>query len=128
MSTANHYDLITFNNTLHSLGSDRGEWKYAYAQVVAFIRAKVPEASLFLVTGTPVEDPESSEKSREMGDYIKKVAERESLPVIDLYDVADKMDHEGLWSDGVHFNTPAIDAFGELISGVLLEAIDNEKE
>ena len=51
-----HYDVISFNNGLHSLTTDRGEWRNAYRGAVDFIRRKCPDARLFLTSNTPLRD------------------------------------------------------------------------
>lgn len=101
--SAYSYDMITFNNTLHSLNSDRKEWENAFQQAVAFIRHKYPNAVLFLVTGTPVNSPEQMEALLPMNRFIRAFAEQNALPLIDLFAETDKLPKENLWSDIYHF-------------------------
>lgn len=123
MLSSNHYDAVTFNNGLHSLGSDRAEWENAYRAAVKFIRAKLPDAKLFIVTNTPMENPGDSVKSKELGEIAKKVAADHGLPVIDLYSVTETLGTKDLWRDGVHFNAPAVELQGKTVADALTKAV-----
>ncbi len=121
--SGNHYDVITFNNGLHSLGTDRREWETAYRQAVLFIRAKSPDAKLLLVTSTPTESPDSSNTSKELGDYAKKVAEELNLGVIDLYQITNDCEDKKPWSDGIHFKKPVVELQGKAVADAILNAL-----
>lgn len=121
--SSHSYDVITFNNGLHSLSSDRNEWENAYRQAVLFIRAKMPNAKLLLVTSTPTENPVNSKISFELGEYAKKVAAELGLGVIDLYDETIKLPDKSPWSDGVHFKAPVVKLQGEAVTNAILEAL-----
>lgn len=106
---ANTYGFISFNNGLHSLeGTDRKEWEEAFGAAAKFIRAKCPDAALFLTTSTPIANKTRNETVKALNAVVQKVAADEHLPVIDLYAVTDKLDHAKLWKDGVHFDWPGI--------------------
>lgn len=119
--SGNHYDVITFNNGLHSIGSNRQEWENAFRQAVLFIREKAPDAKLILVTSTPTANPSSSEASKELGDYAKKIAEEMGLPVVDLYAVTAANPDKEPWSDGVHFKAPVVELQGKTIAEAVLK-------
>lgn len=121
--SGNHYDVITFNNGLHSLASNREEWETAYRQAVLFIQEKTPESKLLLVTSTPTENPQDSEKSKELGDYTKKIAEEFGLDVIDLYKVVNETDDKQPWSDGVHFKPPFVKLEGKTVADAILKSL-----
>lgn len=117
--SGNRYNVITFNNGLHSLSSDRHEWEIAFRQAVLFIREKAPDAKLLLVTSTPTENPESDKASKELGDYTKKVAVELGLEVIDLYQTVKDSDEKEPWSDGIHFKRPVIDLQGKTVADAI---------
>lgn len=121
--SGNHYDVITFNNGLHSLSSDRHEWEVAYRQAILFVREKVPGAKVFLVTSTPTENPQNNAVSKELGDYAKKVADEFDLDVIDLYRVVDEDGDKHPWSDGVHFKNPIVRLQGKTIADAILSSL-----
>ncbi|MCQ2353271.1 MAG: SGNH/GDSL hydrolase family protein [Victivallaceae bacterium] len=94
--------VVLFNNGLHSFTSDGDEWLYAYMQAAKFIRAKLPDAKLFLVTSTPLKSDADGKVAR-INEMTLMAAEALKLPVIDLYDFTDKLDRK-LWSDAYHVN------------------------
>ena len=104
-----HYDIITFNNALHSLTADPAEWKYAYQQAVHFIRHKYPDAILMLVTGTPVAQDDEMEALQVLNQIIRDYAAQESLPLIDLFAETEALPKENRWTDGVHFQQHVIE-------------------
>ena len=106
--TPYHYDVISFNNGLHSFDSDKDEWKAAYRQAVKFIRAQCPDAQLLLSLATPVSEDWKTDQVREMNDFARQVAAEENLGVIDLFDPMMQVPVEKRWSDGVHFKDDAI--------------------
>ncbi|MCR5041875.1 MAG: SGNH/GDSL hydrolase family protein [Clostridia bacterium] len=110
------YGSITFNNGLHSLNSDRTEWTAAYRAAVAFIRAKLPRAELFLMLSTPLKDEKLTVVSAELNETVKKIAEERSLPIIDLFSPMDGLDRERYWSDTFHFSPEAVGIQAELIA------------
>ena len=116
---ADHYDVISFNNGLHSLSTDRAEWEFAYTQAVKFIRAKSPESRLFLTTSTPLKDPELTAKAEELNAIVFKTAETENLPVIDLFSLMNPLDREEFWSDTFHYKAPGI----ALEAGKIVETV-----
>ena len=97
------YDIISFNNGLHSLSTDRAEWEAAYASAVAFIRAKCPEAKLVLTLCTPLGDPGKDAVSRALNTCTLALAEAEALPVIDLYAAVAELDKAEHMSDVFHW-------------------------
>ena len=120
------YDIISFNNGLHSLTTDRAEWEAAYVSAVAFIRAKCPEAKLVLTLCTPLNNPEKDAISRALNACTLALSDAEALPVIDLYaavaglDKAEHMSDVFHWKDtGKELQAEAICAFvrGQLGQG-----------
>lgn len=113
--SANRYTAISFNNGLHSLSADLAEWETAYRAAVKFIRAKCPDAKLYLTLSTPLKDPELTKKSRKLNEIVLKIAGEENLPTIDLFGLMDPLDRNEFWSDTFHFKGPAIEKQAEKI-------------
>lgn len=107
--SADKYDVISFNNGLHSLTTDRKEWEFAYTQAVKFIRAKCPNARLYLTTSTPLKDPAMTAQAQELNAVVWKTAGSEKLPVIDLFSLMDPLDRDQYWSDTYHYRAPGIE-------------------
>ncbi len=110
------YDVISFNNGLHSLVTDKAEWENAFRQAVRFIRAKAPNARLFLTNSTPLRDPKRNETVKVINQITEKVAKEEKIPVLDLYSAMDKLDREKDWSDVFHFRPRAKEIQADEIS------------
>lgn len=110
------YDVISFNNGLHSLTTDRREWKAAYRSALDFIRAKCPEAKLTLTMCTPLKDPALTAVSAELNDFVKSL----NMPLIDLFSPMDALDREDYWTDTYHFNDMAKDMQAEIIAQAIL--------
>ncbi len=98
-------DVITFNNGLHSQGADIVEWEADYRSAVKFIRARCPNAKLYLVFSTPEANKELEAKTVVLNEIVRQVAQEENLPIIDLFSLPYP---EDCWSDGVHFRSEAI--------------------
>ena len=49
-------DIVMFNNTLHSGSGNDEAWRIAFRQALKFICAKLPEAKVLVVNGTPLRD------------------------------------------------------------------------
>lgn len=111
-----HYDVISFNNGLHSLTTDRGEWRNAYRGAVDFIRRKCPDARLFLTSNTPLRDAAKTAQAEELNWIIAETAKEKKLPVIDLFSEMNPLDRKKFWSDTYHFKREAIELQAELIA------------
>ena len=119
------YDFISFNNGLHSLTTDRAEWREAYALAVKFIRAKCPDAKLVLTLCTPLNDPAKDAISRELNDIIGAVAAAEALPVIDLYAAVERLDKNEHMSDVFHWRETGKELQAEAIATYILAQLDS---
>ncbi len=117
------YDIVCFNNGLHSLSTDRDEWDAAYASAVAFIREKLPNVKLSLTLSTPLKDANLTAKSASLNETVRRVAEENGLPVIDLFVAMDVLDRDEYWSDTFHFRGPAIDIQGSILRDHILERL-----
>lgn len=115
-----NFSVISFNNGLHSLSADPAEWEAAYRGIVKFIRAKCPEAKLYLTLSTPLKDPALTAKSKALNQIVCQVASEEGLPTIDLFSVMDPLDRGEFWSDTFHFHGPAIEKQAQTIVETVL--------
>ena len=104
MQEERHRDLILFNNGLHGFHlEDTEAYAAAYEATVRAILAEAPATPLVLVLSTYT--PTAHERVLRRNEAVCKIAERLSLPVLDLY--TPSYEHRALLSeDEVHF-TPA---------------------
>lgn len=110
------YDIISFNNGLHSLTTDRDEWKAAYKCAVEFIKAKCPVAKVFLTLCTPLADASLTAISAELNAFITE----QGCPVIDLFTPMDALDRAEYWTDVYHFTDRAKEMQAEIIASRLI--------
>ena len=125
------FDLISFNNGLHSLGTDRTEWEAAYRAVLSFLRAKKPDAALTLVLCTPLRDASRDELSRELNEITRRIAADTSLPLFDLYAPLENLNRDEYMRDIYHWNNSAIELQAQVLTAHLTEllpAADNVEQ
>ena len=114
--SARHYDIVTFNNGLHSLSTDREEWVAAYEAAVSFLRAKLPDAKLSIVLCTPLADEKLTAICAELNETALRVAEQNGLPIVDLFAPMDALERAEYWTDTFHFRTEAVDMQAKAIA------------
>lgn len=112
----NPYDLITFNNGLHSLKTDRKEYETAFRAAVKFIRKKCPNAKLLLVITTPSANEKLTAQVKELNQIVVQIAKEEGLQILDLFALMDPFDRKEYWSDDYHFRPAAIKRQAEFIA------------
>ena len=117
------YDMVCFNNGLHSLSTDRAEWEAAYRAAAAFIRAKLPAAKLSLTLTTPTKDDALTAAAASLNAAASALAAERGLPVIDLFSEMDGLDREEYWSDVFHFRAPAVDRQAGMIADHVLRRL-----
>ncbi len=113
------YDLISFNNGLHSLTTDREEYAAAFHAAVQFIRRKCPNAKLLIGTSTPLRDVPKTAQVKELNRIVCGIAAAEGLPVLDLFALMEPLDRRGNWRDDYHFQPDAIDSQAEFIANTV---------
>ncbi|MBQ7982225.1 MAG: SGNH/GDSL hydrolase family protein [Clostridia bacterium] len=123
MLDARPYDIICFNNGLHSLNTNREEWDAAYASVVAFILAKLPCAKLSLTLSTPLKDAALTAISASLNETVQSIGVKRNLPIIDLFTAMNGLDRDEFWSDTYHFRSEAIAIQADLIADHILEQL-----
>lgn len=117
------YDMISFNNGLHSLSTNREEWTTAYTAAVDFIRAKLPATKLTLTLCTPLKDANLTQISSELNAHASSVAEKYNIPTLDLFTPMDALDREKYWGDVFHFAPEAVEMQAKIISDHVLDRL-----
>lgn len=123
MLSARPLDMVTFNNGLHSLTTERAEWDAAYAGALAFIRAKLPRAKLMPVLNTPLKDPALTAVSASLNETVLRLAGEEGLETIDLFTPMDALARERYWTDTYHFTPEAVGMQAKILAGHVLGAL-----
>ncbi len=119
-------DLVIFNNGLHSLVSNKNEWRQAYSLVIQYILAKMPGVPLVLLNSTPLKDRD--QRVNEINTLTAEIAAETGLPMIDFFSFCNEFDCS-FWADNYHFIPAAIekqaDFLAEKIKPLLPETTEN---
>ncbi len=117
------YKVISFNNGLHSLYTEKALYDEAYEKCVDFIMAKCPDSKLYLTTSTPLSDPKLTAIAASLNETVKKVAEARNLPVIDLFSLMDPLDRSEYWMDPYHHTEPGREMQAEVMAKAMIAGL-----
>ncbi len=118
------YDVIHFNNGLHSLHTDPTAWENSFRDTIAFIRTRQPEAKIVWCSSTPLKDPVRTAKAAELNARADKVVKEMRIPVVnDLFKTLDPLDREQNWSDIYHHKGNLREIEAQLVSDSVLAAL-----
>ena len=118
------YDVIHFNNGLHSLQTPTADYERAYQAALELIRRKQPKAKLVWCSSTPLTDAAKTAKCRELNAAAERaVAKVGGIAKDDLYALCDKFDRKSDWRDVYHFKAHAIAKQAEQVADVVLKAL-----
>ncbi len=102
------YDVVHFNNGLHSLDTDTVAWSKALEAAFRLIRGKQPQARIVWVTSTPLKDPVKTAKAKELNAAAARVVKAMGgIETNDLFALLDPLDRETHWSDVYHHRSEA---------------------
>ena len=119
------YDVIHFNNGLHSLKTPIDVWTNALKTTLALIREKQPQAKIVWCTSTPLTDADKTAKCRELNAAAAKVvAEFGVSATDDLFALCDLLDRKENWMDGCHFKPAAVAKQADQVSALVLSALE----
>lgn len=97
------FEVVHFNNGLHSLRTDTVAWARALERALKLIRTKQPQARIIWATSTPLKDSVKTEKARELNAAADLVIGRiGGIETNDLFKLLDPMDRETNWADVYH--------------------------
>lgn len=97
------YAVIHFNNGLHSLGTDLGEWETALRAAFERLLTDGRGARIVWATSTPLKGPDLTAKARALNAVAARVTEELGLPTDDLFALMDPQDRERFWTDTYHY-------------------------
>lgn len=116
------YDVVHFNNGLHSLGTDLRQWEVGLRASFRLIRQKQPQAKIVWRTITPLKDNKMLARIVRMNLIAEKVAkEIGGIVIDDLFTSMNALDHEKDWADMFHFRQSAIQQQVEQVSDCCLK-------
>lgn len=103
------YDIVHFNNGLHSLTTDLAQWEEGLRAAFLLIRQKQPRAKLVWRTITPLKDVALTKRVVQMNAIAARVVQEfDGAEVDDLFTPMNGLDRETNWGDLYHFKAPAV--------------------
>lgn len=120
------YDVIHFNNGLHSLGADPATWANSLRQALKTIRARQPQAKIVWCTSTPLKDPSKTAVVKKLNAAAAEVVKDPALGVVavnDLFSLLDPLDRQANWSDVYHHKPPTVNKEAAQVAASVLKAL-----
>ena len=89
------YDVVHFNNGLHSLGTSTPAYEKGLRKALSLVREKQPGAKIVWCSSTPLTDEAKTKKCRELNAAAAKVVvELGGIETDDLFAICDKFDRK----------------------------------
>ena len=108
-------DTVLFNNGLHGWHlDDETEYKVLYDEMIQFILSEIKDAKLYILLTTAVIDKDDNDRVKLRNIAAREVAEKYSIPVIDLYDITSTNLNE-ISPDGIHPTEPLYEKIADEI-------------
>lgn len=115
------YDVVHFNNGLHSLQTNEADYEKGLRAALTLIRAKQPAAKVIWATSTPLKDAVKTEKAKRLNAVAAKViTEFKGIETDDLFAAMEPLDREKNWSDTFHFAEDVKVRQGEIVANAVL--------
>ncbi|MBR3934752.1 MAG: SGNH/GDSL hydrolase family protein [Clostridia bacterium] len=112
-------DTIIFNNGLHGWHlSDNADYGYYYEEMVKYLLKRFPKSSLHIVLTSYTSYADYKDRVSERNKVALGIAQKYSLPVIDIYSVTKENSHL-LCDDEVHFVKEGYEIIADTINSAL---------
>lgn len=119
------YDVVHFNNGLHSLSTPAADYVKGIKAAFQLIRIKQPQAKLIWVSSTPLKDADKTAKAKELNEAaLKAVSELGAIAVNDLFTPMDSLDRNEYWSDVFHFKKSAREIQAKQVAQACLSSLN----
>ena len=115
------YDVVHFNNGLHSCETPVADYEKCYLAALRLIRKKQPKAKIVLASSTPINAKDArADKVAALNAAARRAAESVGdVAANDLYSLADPLDRKAYWVDTHHYT----DAGYELLASQVVEKV-----
>ena len=115
------YDVIHFNNGLHSCETPVADYEKSYLAALQLIRKKQPDAKIVWASSTPINAKDArAGKVSQLNAAARRAAESVGdVAANDLYALANPLDRKAYWVDTHHYT----DAGYELLASQVVEKI-----
>ena len=119
------YDVVHFNNGLHSLGTSTDAYAKGLEAAFSLIREKQPDAKLVWCSSTPLTNDVKTVKCRELNAAAASVvAKLGGIATDDLFSLLDPLDRTANWSDEYHHREAVQKKESERVSAAVLSALE----
>ena len=119
------YDVIHFNNGLHSFGTPVAAYENGLYKALSLIREKQPKAKLVWCSSTPLTNAVKTAKCRELNIAAAKVVTRlGGIATNDLFELLNPLDRQGNWRDEYHHKPPLCAKEAERVAAIVLSALE----
>lgn len=118
------YDVVHFNNGLHSCETPDADYEKAYLAALRLIREKQPGAKLVWATSTPLntKDAARAEKVVRLNAAARRAADSiDGISEDDLFSLVDPLDRKKYWVDTHHYTAAGC----ELLASQVVEKISD---
>lgn len=117
------YDVVHFNNGLHSLSTPTAAYAKGVKAALELIRRRQPKAKIVWCSSTPLKDAGKTAKCRELNAAAAKVvSELGGIATDDLFGLLDPLDREANWSDVFHHKGETRKLESKQVAASILEA------
>ena len=115
------YDVIHFNNGLHSCETPVADYEKSYLAALQLIRKKQPDAKIVWASSTPINTKDArADKVSQLNAAARRAAESVGdVAANDLYALANPLDRKSYWVDTHHYT----DAGYELLASQVVEKV-----
>ncbi len=118
------YDVIHFNNGLHSLGTPAADYEKGMKAALDLIREKQPKARIVWASSTPLKDAKKTGKVRELNAAGERVfLGGGDVVANDLFALVDPFDRAANWRDMFHHKPNLVKREGAQVADVVLAAL-----
>ena len=118
------YDVVHFNNGLHSLQTPTEAYAKCVRSAMELIRSKQPQAKIVWCSSTPLKDAEKTAKAKELNEAAAKVvAEIGSIETNDLFALLDPLDRDTNWRDVFHHKKETCNMEARQVADAVLRVV-----
>ena len=119
------YDVIHFNNGLHSCETPVADYEKSYLAALQLIRKKQPDAKIVWASSTPLntENAAKAEKVAALNAAARRAAESvEDVVENDLYSLANPLDRKAYWVDTHHYTSDGYELLASQVAEKVVAA------
>ena len=117
------YDVVHFNNGLHSLQTPTDAYAKGICASIQLIKRKQPDARIVWCSSTPLKDARKTAKVKELNAAAAKVvAEAGGVETNDLFALLEPLDREANWRDEFHHRKETCKMEANQVAAAILRA------